>query len=93
MNILTWYVHLLLPVKAEGENNLPLVNIILDFELIFGEYEQYHDFWFDFNNILFRDMYLKVSSLPKFGEILSYRSRFIQGKKMNKEERKYAQSI
>ncbi len=61
--------------------------------MIFGEYEQYHDFWYDFNNILFREMYFKVSALPNFGEILSLRSRYIKGEKMIKEERRYAEKI
>ncbi len=38
-------------------------------------------------------MYLKVSSLPKFSEILSFRSRFMKGSKMTKEERNHAQNV
>lgn len=48
----------------------------------------YHDFYYDFKNIHFLDMYSKISSLPQFREILQMRSKFFRNEKMNIKERK-----
>jgi hypothetical protein len=38
-------------------------------------------------------MYLKVAALPNFGELISYRRRYMEGKKMNQQERRYTEKI
>lgn len=61
--------------------------------MYFGEYEQYNDFYYDFYNIYYGLMHLKVASLPNFREIVSTRYRFLNNKIKGLKEREQAKKL
>lgn len=61
--------------------------------MFYGEYEMYHDFAYDFSNIYFERMFLRISALPNFREILSTRYRFLNNKIKGMKENEQAKKI
>jgi hypothetical protein len=88
-------MNLILPFQSDNleEYHLPLFNVVLDLELIYGEYSQYHDFWFDYKNIPYNEMYMKIVGLPNFRDIIQLRQRYLKGEKLSQEERKHVKKL
>ena len=81
-----------LPDDEEDEGNEipPIFCIFEDYNIYYGEYSKYWDFWFDYENLSFIELRLRINSCNKSSEIWSLRYRFLNGHKMEKEEKKQA---
>lgn len=81
---------------ANGGNTvLNVLDFDEDISLIVSQYnKEYNDFDYDYRNISYKVFLLQISRLEgRYGDILDLRYRFLNGKKMSKEERQAALSV